>query len=80
MQNFFHALTTQIMEQACKYLSQRKGNRLVIFLARECLQSLFIVSELIPPKEPFCIAPSGFKQMAKPLHFYPTHETLAALL
>lgn len=77
---FFHALKTQITEQACKYLSQRKGNRLVIFLAQECLQPLFIVSELIPLKGSFCIAPGGFKHMAKPLHFYPAHETLAALL
>lgn len=42
--------------------------------------ALFIVSELMPPKGSFCIAPGGFKQMAKPLHFYPAHETLAALL
>lgn len=69
MQTFFNALSTMIMEQPCKDLSQGKGNRLMLYLvsylAQECLQSLFIVSELAVPKESFCIVPSCPKQVTK---------------
>lgn len=66
MQTFFNALSTLIIELPCKDLNQGEGNRLT-YLAQVCLQYLFIVSELIVPKESFCTVSSCPKQEIKAL-------------